>query len=97
MQRGEIPCIFGRRRFPHDAHAQPGNVEHRDPADSRSLGAGFVRLFGRAALVVLAAALLWACERDGTGDDGRRVPSGTYIYRLRTGTESLTGRMTMVK
>jgi hypothetical protein len=34
---------------------------------------------------------------DGNGDDGRRLASGTYVYRLRAGTELVVRRMTMVK
>ena len=34
---------------------------------------------------------------DGNGDDGRRLASGTYIYRLKAGGELLTRRLTMVK
>ncbi len=34
---------------------------------------------------------------DGTSNDGRRLASGTYIYRLVTSNQILTGRMTMVK
>ena len=35
---------------------------------------------------------------DGTGDDGRPVASGTYLYRLRTGGGfDQAGRMTLVK
>ena len=34
---------------------------------------------------------------DGNGNDGRRLASGTYIYRLKAGDELLTRRLTMVK
>ncbi|HDQ99077.1 MAG TPA: T9SS type A sorting domain-containing protein [candidate division WOR-3 bacterium] len=29
---------------------------------------------------------------DGRGDDGRRVPAGTYLYRLKVGGQAVTGR-----
>jgi len=38
-----------------------------------------------------------AISFDGTGTDGRRLASGTYVYQLRTGTETLSGRMMLVK
>jgi hypothetical protein len=34
---------------------------------------------------------------NGVGDAGKRVPSGIYFYRLKTGGESAIGRMTLLK
>jgi len=34
---------------------------------------------------------------DGTGDDGRRLASGTYVYRLQAGDELVSRRLTLVK
>jgi len=40
-----------------------------------------------------AHAVVW----NGADDQGRLLPSGTYVYRLRTDTESLTRRMTLLR
>jgi len=34
---------------------------------------------------------------DGNGDDGRRLASGTYIYRLKAGAELMARKLNMVK
>ncbi len=34
---------------------------------------------------------------DGVGDDGRALPSGTYVARLRAGAEVISRRLTLVK
>jgi hypothetical protein len=34
---------------------------------------------------------------DGTADDGRPVASGVYFYRLQSGSDHLTRKMTLVK
>ncbi|MBD3222612.1 T9SS C-terminal target domain-containing protein, partial [bacterium] len=40
----------------------------------------------------------WSSVRwDGRADDGAAVPSGVYLYRLITGHEQLSGRVTLAR
>lgn len=69
--------------------ARPGAVR----LEVYDLGGRRVRTLVSGALAAQQHRVVW----DGVGDDGRQLPSGTYLYRLDTGLQVQTRRMLLLK